>query len=142
MYQNSYSIDDIVRYSSNKQYSNNLNYHISQSESCVHPTADNPQEYHGQQQKPLIYSGNHHYTDDKTTTYYFTPQFFLKPSRRQTQFINTTEQVQALIEETFKTLTFSLSKLIASSRFFSLSPRFPPTPIKTLVIYLVISTSV
>jgi len=102
----SYSIDDIVRCNPNNQYNDNLNYLVSKSENYGAPLK-NPQqiepEYKGNQQKPTIYSENNYsFLEKPTKTYYFTPQIFLNPIRLKTQFINTTEQIQNLIEETFE----------------------------------------
>ena len=102
MYANrSYSIDDVVRYSHQDRYDNNLNYMISKSESYANNAQNAHIEYQGHHKKSIIYSENQYSTRKTTTTYYFTPKIFLKPARPLTQFINTTEQVQNLIEETF-----------------------------------------
>jgi len=100
------SIDEIVRYAPNNQHYNNINYLVSKSENYSAPLK-NPQqiepEYKGNHQKPTIYSENDYLQREKPTkTYYFTPQIFLKPTRSGTQFINTTQQIQSLIEETFE----------------------------------------
>ncbi|MCH8003073.1 MAG: hypothetical protein IH934_00440 [Nanoarchaeota archaeon] len=100
-----YSIDDIVRYNPNNQYNNNLNYLVSKSENYSNPLENSQQvelEYKGNHQKPTIYSENNYLPQEPTKTYYFTPEIFLKPFRPLTQFINTTEQIQTLIEETFE----------------------------------------
>jgi len=96
-----YSIDDVVRYSHKDRYGNNLNYMISKSESYANNAQNAHIEYHGHHKSPIIYSKNQYSTEKSTRTYYFTPKIFLKPIRPLTQFINTTEQVQNLIEETF-----------------------------------------
>jgi len=105
MYSNNpYRIDDIVRYSPRSQHGSSLNYLISKSEDYAISAENrpkNPHEYTGQHQKPTIYSNNNYSARQTTRTYYFTPEIFLKPNRPLTQFINTTEQVQELIEETF-----------------------------------------
>ena len=107
MYTNRFhSIDDVIRYTPNNQYNNNINYIISKSENYRN-TAENPEQvdlkYSGISQKPTIYSENNYLLQENPTkTYYFTPEIFLKPTRPKTQFINTTEQIQILIEETFE----------------------------------------
>jgi len=102
----SYTIDDIVRYAPNNQYNNNINYLVSKSENYGAPLKNLQQielEYKGNLQKPTIYSENNYLQQEKPTkTYYFTPQIFLNPIRPKSQFINTTEQIQSLIEETFE----------------------------------------
>jgi hypothetical protein len=107
MYANrQYSIDDLVGSSLFYHHNNSLNYLVSKSENYA-KIAENTQkshlEYTGQQQKPLIYSQNSYLSQEKPIrAYYFAPEIFLKPIRPLTQFINTTEQVQSLIGETFK----------------------------------------
>jgi len=101
----SYTIDDIVRYNPH-QYNNNINYLVSKSENYS-ATLKNPQqiepEYKGIHQKQIIYSENNYLQQEKPTkTYYFTPQIFLNTTRPLSKFINTTEQIQSLIEETFE----------------------------------------
>ena len=109
MYTNrSYNIDDIVRYSSNTKYSNNLNYFISRSENYTNAMENNNNqiEYNNQQQRPIIYSRNNYLSneDKPTRTYYFTPKIFLKPIRPLTQFVDTTEQVIEFVDETFRVM--------------------------------------
>ena len=97
----SYSIDDIVKYSS-RRFNGTLNYLVSKSESYSFSSGNNLISYHGQDKKPLIYSQTNDYKKSSLTkTYYFTPELFLNPIRPSTQFINATEQIQELIEETF-----------------------------------------
>jgi len=94
MYTNRFhSIDDVIRYTPNNQYNNNINYLISKSENYRN-TAENPEQvdlkYSGISQKPTIYSENNYLLQENPTkTYYFTPEIFLKPTRPKTQFINT-----------------------------------------------------
>jgi len=108
MYTNgSYSIDDVVRYAPNKQYSNSLNYLVSKSEDYSNQLENTQQivpEYKGNHQKTIIYpTNNYSFNENKPTkTYYFTPKIFLNPVRPKTRFINTTTQIQSLIEETFE----------------------------------------
>ena len=101
-YGKSYFIDDIVRYSPSTYSGNGLNYLISKSKDYHVLTETTPMEYSGQQSKLRIYSNNNYESDNKPSkTYYFTPKMFLKPSRRETPIISTTEQVRELINETF-----------------------------------------
>jgi len=101
-----YSIDDVVSYSPNGHYSNNINYLISESESYSNNLENsNHIEYQGQSKKQTIYSENNYFENKVSKTYYFTPEIFLNPVRPETQFTNTTEQIQDLIEETFSFIT-------------------------------------
>ena len=98
-----YSIDDVVKYSHGSGFGNGLNYLVSKSED-YHASAENMQiEYSGQHKSPLVYSNNNYNPNETkaTRTYYFTPELFLKPSRRETQIVDAIWQIKELIEETF-----------------------------------------
>jgi hypothetical protein len=101
MYVGTYSIDDVVKYF--PRLSSNLNYVISQSETYGRDAPNWPSEYTGHIKNSTIYSASN-YQNEATRTYYLA-ELFLKPIRPQTQFINTTDQIQQIIEETFLSVT-------------------------------------
>lgn len=101
MYFKPYSIDDIV--TSDILYRTNISYIISKSEGYSPAQENISTEYKGANVRQHSYSASAYNAKSKPVkSYYFLPQIFLNPIRPNVQFINTLEQIQHHIEETFE----------------------------------------
>lgn len=98
-------LEDIISYSPDYTPENKTNYMIEAviTENIVKPyygSFDGRDDSYGSDELYVNYVKN-----SRNITYVFEPEIFLRPTRPITKFINTTEEVKTLVEETFKVVT-------------------------------------
>lgn len=96
-------LEDIISYSPN-YIPENQNYMIE----AIIPENRFKRDYGSFDGKDDFYSDDLYFNyvkNSRNITYIFEPEIFLRPNRPITRFINTSEEVKNLVEETFKIVT-------------------------------------